>query len=131
MSIAITPLYAAPLAVLMMVLVGRVVWFRRRYRVGIGAGDHKDLSLAIRAHANGAETIPIAVLLLLLAELAGAAPWLLHGAGLALLVGRIWHAAGLSHHGGMSAGRLWGMVLTMVAVVVLAVASVVLVLWTN
>lgn len=46
---------------------------------------------------------------------------LLHGAGLALLIGRIIHAFGLSRSGGTSPGRMGGMLLTLAALLVMAV----------
>ncbi|MFN2301681.1 MAG: MAPEG family protein [Gammaproteobacteria bacterium] len=126
--ITITPLYAAPLAILLVGLVLRVVALRRRLKVGIGDGGERELAKAVRAHGNAAETIPIAIVLLLLAELAGVGSALLHGAGIALLVGRLLHAYGLSTRSGMSFGRFTGMVLTLLAIAVLAVVSVVRVL---
>lgn len=123
MTIAITPLYAAPLAVLVVVLILRVVILRRRHKVGIGDGGERQLAKAVRAHGNAAETIPLTLLLLLVAELAGVRSALLHGAGIALLVGRLLHAYGLSTHSGMSFGRFTGMVLTMAAILLLAIAA--------
>lgn len=123
MTITITPLYAAPLAVLVVVLILRVVILRRRHKVGIGDGGERQLAKAVRAHGNAAETIPLTLLLLLVAELAGVRSALLHGAGIALLVGRLLHAYGLSTHSGMSFGRFTGMVLTMAAILLLAIAA--------
>ena len=46
----------------------------------------------MRGHANAIETIPVALLLLLLLALLGAPAWALHLLGLALTVGRVLHA---------------------------------------
>jgi uncharacterized membrane protein YecN with MAPEG domain len=40
--------------------------------------------------------VPILLVLLLLLELGGSRPWLLHGLGAAILLGRVLHAAGIS-----------------------------------
>jgi uncharacterized membrane protein YecN with MAPEG domain len=62
---------------------------------------------------------------LLVAELNRASPLLLHLAGIALVLGRLMHAVGLSSRTGLSTGRTGGMVLTVAALVVLAVYDLV------
>ncbi len=125
LGVSITALYAGLLAMLLVVLTLRVVMLRRRHRVGIGDGENRELAKAVRAHANAAETIPIALILLLLCELSGFGAMLLHGAGVTMVLGRILHAAGLSRHSGTSAGRLVGMSLTLLVVLVMAIALVI------
>lgn len=122
-AIEVTPAFAVPLAVLVTALVMRVVFLRRRYKVGIGSGDHPDLAKAVRAHANAMETIPFAVLLMLIAELAGAHQTLLLAGGSVLVVGRCLHAYGLSSHAGYSFGRFFGMVMTKAAILTFAGAG--------
>jgi uncharacterized protein len=109
---SITGLYAAALALLIVGLMMRVVLLRWRFRVGIGTGDQSVLARAIRAHGNAVETVPLALLLMLFVELGPMEPVWLHGAGAALLVGRLAHAFGLSRHAGTSVGRFAGTVLT-------------------
>lgn len=124
MTLAITPLYALPLAILYVALTLRVVRLRRKHKVGIGDGGQRDLAKAIRAHANAGETIPLALVLMLLCELTGASAGLLHGGGAVLVAGRVIHAFGLSRHSGYSKGRFFGMILTIIAIVVFAVTAV-------
>lgn len=119
----VTPIVAVLLALLVTGLVLRVVFMRRRYKVGIGSGDHPDLAKAIRAHANAMETIPFAVVLMLIAELAGANRTLLLAGGSVLVVGRYLHAYGLSSHAGYSFGRFFGMVMTKIAILIFAGAG--------
>ena len=64
------------------------------------------------AHANAAEHLPIALLLLLLLDLGQTPPSWLHVFGVLLIVGRVLHAIGLSRTAGPSPGRVLGMVLT-------------------
>lgn len=109
----VTALYGAPLAVLAVGLGAWIVALRVRLRVGIGDGGHRELARAIRAHANLLETAPIALLLLLLAELTGAlGHGALHWAGGTLVLGRLLHALGLMRSSGASPPRFLGMVLT-------------------
>lgn len=122
-ALKVTPAFAVPLALLVTGLVLRVVYLRRHYRVGIGTGDHPDLAKAVRAHANAMETIPFALVLMLIAELAGANQTLLLAAGSTLVVGRCIHAYGLSSHAGYSFGRFFGMVMTKLAILTFAGAG--------
>jgi uncharacterized membrane protein YecN with MAPEG domain len=117
---AVTALYAALTALLLVVLGVRVMLGRRRHGVGIGDGGNAGLQQAVRVHANAVEwTLPV-LLLMLVAELNRASPALLHVAGIALIVGRVLHAVGLSTRTGVSFGRAVGMVLTWATLLVLA-----------
>jgi len=118
---AITALYAALLALLLIVLGLRVVGLRRRLRVGLGDGGQGTLQQAVRVHGNAVEWALPVLLLMLVAELNRASPLLLHAAGIALLVGRLLHAAGLGRSAGGSPGRVLGMVVTIAALATLAV----------
>lgn len=118
--VAVTSLYAALCALLVLVLAARVALYRRSSRIGIGDGGDRVLARAVRAHANAIEYLPLALILLLLAELGGAHAWLLHGCGIALVAARILHAFGLSRSAGYSPGRLIGTVATWLVVIVLA-----------
>jgi uncharacterized membrane protein YecN with MAPEG domain len=112
----ITLLYGSILGVLLLVLSGRVIYLRRTHSVGIGAGPHRDLEKAIRAHANLIEYTPLALILMALLELNGATPWHIHALGATLVVSRHLHAWGLSHHSGTSVGRFLGMLGTLLVV---------------
>ncbi len=118
----ITALYAAPIGLLAIALALRVVLLRRRFQVGVGTGGQPELARAVRAHGNLLEYTPLALLLLLLLESAGARGLLLHGIGAALLIGRLLHAWGLSLNSGVSFGRFYGTALTWAAIIVTAVA---------
>jgi len=64
--------------------------------------------------------VPIALILMLAAELTGAAPVLLHGCGIALVLARISHALGLAGTAGVSVGRTLGTTATFAVILVLA-----------
>jgi uncharacterized membrane protein YecN with MAPEG domain len=118
---AITALYAALIAVLLLVLGMRISSFRRRTLIGIGGGGQPAFERAIRAHANAVEwSLPI-LLLLLVAELNRAPPSMLHACGIVLVAARVLHAFGLSRASGYSFGRMTGIGMTWLVLVVLAV----------
>ena len=120
MSIAITSIYAALLALLVLLLAFRVVMLRRQLKVGIGTNGEKVLARAIRVHANAMEYIPMCLLLMAFAEIQQAPAWIMHSTGVALLLGRILHALGLSQSVGKSFGRFWGILLTWLVMLVLS-----------
>lgn len=108
----ITSIYAALAGILLLVLAWRVVTVRRRERIGLGDGQNRDLERRIRIHANAVEYVPIALILLALAEAAGNPAWAIHAAGASLIVARVLHAVGLTQSHGHSFGRFVGVLLT-------------------
>ena len=116
---------AAAHGLLMLALAWKVIRFRQTKGVGIGDGGDKAITRAIRAHANFTEWAPLTLLILLVADLRGAGPYVVGALGGALLVGRLVHAIGLSASAGPSWQRLGGMVLTMLALVGSCVCAVV------
>lgn len=123
--IPITSLYAALGGLLMIVLTALVIARRREARVGIGDGGDAMLARRIRAHGNASETLPLGLLLLLVLELGGLAAGLLHLFGAGLLVGRCLHAWGLVGSTGVSFGRFYGMLLTLIALLAMALTLLV------
>lgn len=119
----VTAIYAAVLGLLLLVLAARVTVRRRGARVGLGTGGDSTLERAVRVHGNFTENVPLALLLLLAAELNGAPYGLLHLCGLALVLGRLLHALGLSRQSGTSFGRFWGTALTWLVILVLVVLN--------
>lgn len=112
MSLTVTPIYAALLAALLLILSIRVVLGRFGERISVGDGDSKPLIKRMRVQANFVEYTPMALILLLLIELQGAPGWFLHILGLTLLGGRILHAWGLGHTPQIVPLRRLGMYLT-------------------
>lgn len=124
MFLPITGLYAALLGLLIIVLLLRIVAKRWKFRVGVGDGGEKVLTLAIRAHGNAIETIPIALILLAAFELNKGSAMTLHILGATLLFARIAHAYGISRSGKTSPGRFLGTVLTIAVILGLGIANV-------
>jgi uncharacterized membrane protein YecN with MAPEG domain len=119
-----SPLYIGLAAILLIVLSANVMRLRGRYKVGIGDDGREDLALAIRVQGNFIEYVPIALLLLLCVDLVGHAKWIVHALGIALIVGRVLHAYGLSRSSVESFGRAAGTVLTLLVLIVGAVLAI-------
>ena len=122
--VPITAFYAGLLALLMLLLAIRVIRLRWKLRVGLGDGGDKAMSRAIRVHGNATEHVPIALILMLAAELGRASPMLLHGCGIVLIVSRVLHAMGLGRSAGASSGRMAGTIGTVGVIVVLAAVDI-------
>lgn len=95
MTLAITSLYAIPLAALCLVLWMNVT--RTRAANGISIGDGGDIVLheRIRRHGNFIEWVPMVLILMILAEAQGADAIYIHITGALLLLGRLVHPFGL------------------------------------
>jgi uncharacterized membrane protein YecN with MAPEG domain len=90
------------------------------------AGRYKPLILAVRAHANTMETVPIALLLGAIAESCGAVSGnYLHPVYLALLIGRLFHFRGMTSKNGLGVGRRYGMLLTWTSTAILSLCNLV------
>jgi len=115
--IHVTPLYAAASGVMVVGMAAYISRLRGQLHVGIGDGGAKLLQRAIRVHGNFPEFVPLALLLLLLAEVQGAPPLVTHALGGSLMVARITHAVGLYRSSGTSPGRFFGTALTWTMIV--------------
>jgi uncharacterized membrane protein YecN with MAPEG domain len=96
MSVAVTALYTACVALLFLILSARVILYRRANRISLGDVGDKALIKRMRAQANCGEYAPIGLMLLLVSELSGAPALALHLMGMTLLAGRFLHAVGFS-----------------------------------
>ncbi len=120
MPYPVTILYASLLGLLLIVLSFAVSRNRMRAGVSLDDGGDEQLLNAIRAQGNFSEYVPLALLLLLLAEIAGAGSGLLHILGVALLVGRLLHARGMSRPKKVNHFRRIGIILTWLMILVTA-----------
>lgn len=108
--LSITPLYAGILALLYFGLSIYVILGRRDKLIGLGDGGDAEMLTRIRMHGNFAEFVPLCLVVMLILELGGSAAMLLHGMGIALVLGRIAHAYGLRVCSGATPYRAIGMV---------------------
>lgn len=118
----ITALYASLCALLIVFLSRNVIRLRRQHRVLLGDGDHADLKAAIRIQGNATEYIPITLILMLLLEWAGAFWWIIHLAGITLLIGRLIHASALKASNVKR--RVLGMKITFYLIIVLSLLNI-------
>ncbi len=109
MTLPITALYAGILALLLVALSIRVVVLvRAKAAVNFGdAGDPENARI-VRAQGNFIEYVPMALLLLAVAEHNGASPTWLHALGAGLVVARLIHPTGLRPVGGPNVARVVG-----------------------
>ncbi|HEX4859349.1 MAG TPA: MAPEG family protein [Usitatibacteraceae bacterium] len=118
-----TAVYASLCTLLIVVLLLLVVRLRRKLKVGIGDGGHRDLARAIRVHANAIESVPLFLILLAIYEHNGGGAVLLNAFGSVFLIARIAHAAGMLRTAGASLGRVAGTAGSIACLVGLAVAN--------
>ncbi len=123
MRIFSSPIYMGVLALLFIVLSVRVVLLRGRYQVKLGDGGNEVLQRAIRAHANFVEYVPLALLLMLAADLVGHDKIVVHTLGITLVIARVAHAFGVSTESGRSLGRAVGIALTLLVLIAGAVLA--------
>ncbi|MEM1344995.1 MAG: MAPEG family protein [Pseudomonadota bacterium] len=119
MPFDITAVYAGVLGLWVVALAAIVGMTRDRLDVLVGDGGLPELTHKIRAHGNAVETIPLALILIGLAEGLAAPGWLLHLLGLALVVGRVLHGLYFLKGATTVALRASGIALTL-GVIVLA-----------
>lgn len=117
----VTTLYAGLLGVIYVALSLFVIQGRLKHRVSLGDGANEVLTKRIRIHANFIEYVPLAVLVIILAEFEGVAEMLIHGLCATLVVGRLLHVWGVLSKEGTSFGRAAG---TMSTLLVILVASI-------
>ncbi len=95
MGVPIVALYGALNAILNVILATRVTGVRRSTKKSIGFDGDEALLVAGRVHSNNAEYVPLALVMLLIAELCGGQSAILHALGGSLFVSRLLHAYGL------------------------------------
>ncbi|TRY32676.1 glutathione S-transferase [Aliiglaciecola sp. M165] len=118
MTTPITAFYAGLLGITFVYLSILVINQRRSKKVSLGDGGDAHFLGFIRAHGNFAEYVPLALVMMLIAELNDSHHILLHLAGVLMLAGRLLHAYGLRHHVGASWQRIWGMLMTFASLLI-------------
>lgn len=113
----ITTLYAGILALFYIFLSLYVIKGRFKYRLSLGDGGIPNMTGRVRAHANFAEYVPFALLLLLMLDMADMSPIILHILGMLLLTGRVLHFIALTEFVKIPYARQIGMVLTFLMIV--------------
>lgn len=123
--ITVTPLYAAFFGLLLVVLSHRIQRLRDKYQLNRAQEQtHGDMAAATRAVSHLVEYTPMALLLMMLAEIQDTPPAVLHALGMALFVARFLHLKGLKDPSGKSALRRIGTRLTWAVIVAASLLNV-------
>ena len=111
----VTALTALALATLMLAQTFHVIVGRRADGIVHGDGGDAAFAKRIRGHANAAEQVPIALIVMGLAEHREAPAWALVPLALLLVAGRLSHAAYFARPGLTFRLRVFGMLATLLA----------------
>ena len=117
----VVPFYAGIFALIYVLLGMRTSRLRTRANTMIGPGNDPALLRAIRAHGNFGEYVPFILLMLGFAEMQHYSRYLLHALCLALLLGRLVHAYGISQTDETLGYRIVGIGLTVLVMVIAAI----------
>ena len=117
-TVTITPLYAALLGLVLLVLSGRVIFAVRAKGVSLGDGEDPDHLPIIRSQANFIEYVPMILILIGFCEAGGASDTWIHALGGALLVARLAHPVGMSAKPEPQPARFVGTVLTLLVLLI-------------
>jgi hypothetical protein len=107
-NLPITGLYAGLISLFVIPLGIHVVINRIRSHIGIFDGGDEQLVKAMHILSNFTEHVPLALIVMILAELSGAEPEMMHLMGAILIGARSFHIYGLSMSAGPSIGRFIG-----------------------
>ena len=117
----VTPLYAGLLVLLFLLLSIRVIRRRGSGGISLGDGGNPGMLRVIRGHANFAEYVPLALVLMVILEQSRHSIYVLHALGVAFVVARLLHAYALSFTDKFMFGRVAGASLTFLVLLIEAV----------
>lgn len=108
--------YAGVNLLILFLLAFGVVRARQKHKVSLGDGGNPEVLQAMRAHANATEYIPAALVGLGLLAILDPVPLLaVQALGGVFTFGRVLHGIGMSSSGGVTAGRMIGILSTWLA----------------
>jgi uncharacterized protein len=126
MTLHITALYAALIGLWAVALSNYVSTYRGKYKILHGDGGNPEMAAIIRRHGNLTEYVPLALILLGLAEANGMPSTWMHVLGVMLVVSRLVHPFGVSVSNPGNRLRIVGAVGTHIVTTVAAIY----ILWT-
>ena len=126
MTLHITALYAALIGIWAVALSNYVSFNRGKYKALHGDGGNPEMAAIIRRHANLTEYVPLALILMALAEARGLDAVWMHLLGGILIVSRLIHPFGISVANPGSPLRIAGAVGTHIV----TLGAAVYILWT-
>lgn len=113
MMIAVSTTYAAILGLLFVPFTAYVGLYRAKHNILLLDGGDQELARRIRAQGNFIETVPLAIILIILMDINGASATWLHALGSVLVVSRVIHYVTIATNPGNSVPRALGMVGTL------------------
>lgn len=122
----ITPFYAAILVFLFIFLSVRTLRLRRKLQIPLGDAGNPQMLRSMRVHSNFAEYVPLTLLVMFLFESVSALPGVVHIFGISLLVGRLSHAYGVGQTSEDYRYRVFGMTMTLTALLGSAVGLLII-----
>ncbi len=126
LPIQISALYAAILGLFVIYMAKRVTDQRQSMSATPTEEQKLRLKVAVRAHGNAIEYIPIGLILLILAELNGWSAYWIHGLGATFILARFAHGYGYTTSvGKTSKYRFHGILFSWLAIVVLAILNII------
>jgi len=126
MTLQITALYASLIGIWAVVLSNYVSINRGRLGIQHGDGGNPAMAAIIRRHGNLTEYVPLALILLGLAEVRGLGTTWMHVLGILLIVSRLVHPFGISVNNPGHPLRIVGAVGTHIVML----AAALYILWT-
>ena len=112
-------IYSAMCLLLYLALSVNAAMTRRKSGIAIGESNNEKLARAVRAHSNFAEYTPLFLIAFILLESAGVSSQFLTSAGVAFLLGRIFHAYSMFAQKGLF--RVLGMMLTFIPYIIIII----------
>ena len=128
MSVQVSLFYGGLLGLLFCILSARVMFWRFKTLTVTGDGGVKRNQAMLRGHANFAEYVPIALIMLILLELVRFDPFWLHVFGGTLVFARCLHAWGMWSTTDVTLGRRIGAGLTFLVMSAMACTCLVTIL---
>lgn len=125
----VTSVTASVLTLIYLCLSVKVVTLRKRLRVSIGSDGHRNLDIAIRAHGNFSEYVPLMLILLLCAEAGQTWFAMLVTLAVAFIIGRAFHIAHFLYDNRNFTFRAVGMMLTFIPMLLLAFWNILSLWW--
>jgi uncharacterized protein len=119
----VTSIITSVLTIIFIRLSFAVIGLRRKNKVSLGSGGYEDLERAIRAQGNFAEYTPFGIILLACLELNGAPWYFVAIPGIALIIGRLIHAKGITVPVPDFRKRVLGMKMTISTLITLIVLN--------
>ncbi|MDB5809799.1 MAG: glutathione metabolism protein [Betaproteobacteria bacterium] len=117
----VTPLYAGLLVLWFLFLSVRIIRRRGSEKILLGDGGNAGMLRLVRGHANFAEYVPLALLMMAMLELSRFSIYVLHALGILLVISRLLHASAFSYAKHSMSPRIAGAGLTFLVLALEAV----------